>query len=94
MRHSLLDTCLRFDRAFLPRLHVGFQSDQVLKTEAGSTGRRADERIGSRQAGPAGGKKAHAPGLVPIKHTLLSPLPAVSRQLQRLLKKWMGGMDY
>ena len=33
-------------------------------------------------------------GLVPIIDPLLSPLPAVSGQLQRLLKEWMEGMGY
>ena len=71
---------------------MGVQSDEILETKVGSARRRADEGIGGRQVGPAGREKAQATALVPIIDTLFSPLPAVSGQLQRLLKEWMEGM--
>ena len=90
-RHSLLYTGLRFARA---RLHLSFQSDQVFQAEVRSARCRVAERIGSRQTCPTGRKKAQPTRLVPIVNAFLSPLPAASGQLQRLLKEWMEGMRY
>ena len=73
---------------------MGFQSDEILKTKVGSACRGVDEGIGGREVSPAGREKAQATRLVPVIDTLLSPLPAVSGQLQRLLKEWMERMGY
>src|ERR1022692_1212073 len=69
-------------------------SDQILNTKVGSAGPHEDERIGSRQIGPACRQKAHASVPVAVIDTLLAPLPTVGDQLQCLPTKRMVGMGY
>ena len=70
------------------------QSDQVLQTEVGSARSRTDERIGSREAGPAGWQEAQATVLVPIKDTLLTIFLAPRYRLERAFKQRMVWVRY
>jgi hypothetical protein len=63
----------------LQLLYLLCQSDQVRQAEVRSARCRNDERIGSRQAGPAGRQKAHAAIRISVKDTILTELSILSR---------------
>ena len=58
----------------------------------GSARSRNDERIGSRQAGPAGRQKAHAAIRISVKDTILTELSILSRQFECLTTQRMIGV--